>query len=675
MQERSPLLSWKTLGWAMALFVLNALVCRELFFLEYSKFLGSIEAAYIGISRYAIAHPFEWDWFPLWYGGVPYHNTYPPLLHLIVAAVAWLAGISPALSHHAVTAAFYALGPVTLYLLVLELSRKRGASLLAALACSLFSPAPVLASSLRAWAGTPLWPTRLQALLVYGDGPHIASVTLLPVAILALHWAVERRRPWPVFGAAAALAAVALTNWLGAFALAIMAAAYLLVRSQERDWTKLVLWSGLTGAIAYGLAVVWIPPSNIRDIRHNAQHTIGHFPMTANHILYGACVAAAVALLWWVYRRWKPTLVVAYSGLLTLIFGALVLTDDWLGIQLMPQPHRYHHELEMTLCVLAVFGAARLTERLPVKSERRTVVVAALLFCVVQYRNYRVKAREMLEPIDMTQTVDYQASKWLGERFPNERVFISGSIQFWLNAFADTPQLGGGFGQGIVNRTIPAVHFGVPFTADDGQAAAMWLRLYGVQAVVVNAPGSRDFYNGVWRDPAKFDGVLPEIWRDGGDVIYAVPQRTRSLAHVILPEHAPFRTPENNLDIAPVEALAKALEDPTLPLADLEWVTQSDVRITADLQADHLLFVQITGHPGWRAFVNGEPRRILVDPLGFTIVEPKCTGPCEVTLTFDGGMEMLLARLACGLTILGMLVWRLAHGRRAAIAPARREQS
>lgn len=664
MQQKDPLVSWKTAGMAAALLVLNVLVCRELFFIEYTKFLGSIEAAYIGISRYAIEHPFEWGWFPLWYGGVPYHNTYPPLLHLIVAAVAWSLGISPALSHHAVTAAFYVLGPVTLFWMVLALSRRPYPSFLAALLYSLFSPAPILVANIRAWAETPLWPTRLQALLEYGDGPHVAAVTLLPLAILALHRAVERRRPLPTLAAAVALAAVVLTNWLGAFSLAILAAGYLLVRCGEPNWRRLVLWSGLAGAIAYGLALPWIPPSSIGDVRHNAQQVGGRFPMTARHLLYAACILAAVALLWRLYRRFRPSLVVAYSGLLTFLFAAMVLADDWLGIHLMPQPHRYHHELEMAICVLAVFGLASLTSRLwRAQWAKWGLLVAALLFTVVQYRNYRVKARDILESIDMTQTVEYQISSWLRDHLPHDRVFISGATQFWLLAFSDTPQLDGGYAQGIVNRHIPVVNFGIPYTTGDGERTATWLRLFGVQAVVVHGPESRDFYKQAWRDAAKFEGVLPELWRDGGDAIYAVPQRSKSLAHVILPEHAPIRPPFNNDDVASVEALAAALEDPALPLAALEWIDSSRAVITADLERDHLLYVQITYHPGWRAYVNGEPRRVRKNVLGLMTVEPRCEGLCEVTLEFDGGIEMVLARLLCGLTVAGGLIWLAAAAR------------
>ena len=666
MDARNPLVSRQTLAWALGLFLLNALICQELFFTEYTVHLGSIEAAYIGISQYALDHPFEWDWFPLWYGGIPYHNTYPPLLHLIVALVAWLFGISPALSHHAVTAALYSLGPVALYVLALQFSRRQAPSLLAAVAFSLLSPSRPLLAQLQTWISSVRSPTRLHSLVEFGDGPHVASITLLLVAMVALHAALEKPRAMRIYLAAAALASVVLTNWLGAFALALTAVSYLLARSTEQQWLRKVGWSAAAGAVAYGLAAPWIPPSAIADIRHNAQHTIGHYPITTQHVVYAAFLVVVTLLLWRLFQKIRLPLIEAFSAYLTLFFGAMVLSDDWLGIQLMPQPHRYHHELETAMCLLGAFVLARVTARLPRRAELVVFATLGIALAIGQYRYCRRDAMRIIQAIDMKSTIDYQASAWLGEHFPHERVFISGSIQFWLNAFAETQQLGGGFGQGIVNRQIPAVHYGIPWTMGDGAQTAMWLRVYGNQAVVVSSPEGRDFYKQVWRDPHKFDGVLPELWRDGGDVIYGVPQRSRSLAHVILPEHVLYRAPENNVDVAPVEPLARALDDPSLPLAEMEWATPSDIRIKADLSPEQLLFVQVTYHPGWRAWVDGEPRRIRQEPLGMMVVEPRCSGPCEVTLSFDGGLEMLLARLLCLLTVAGGLVW-LWRGRKAGV--------
>ena len=53
----------------------------------------------------------------------------------------------------------------------------------------------------------------------------------------------------------------------------------------------------------------------------------------------------------------------------------------------------------------------------------------------------------------------------------HKRIFLTGSTQFWLNAFADSSQVGGGFGQGIVNDEIPVVHYGIPWMIGDGYRA------------------------------------------------------------------------------------------------------------------------------------------------------------------------------------------------------------
>ena len=139
---------------------------------------GSIEGAYISISRYALENPGGLSWFPLWYGGIPYQNSYPPLLHLLVAAFAWVTGFSVALSYHTITALMYCLGPVTLFWMSWRLSGSRSASLGAALLYSLFSPSAILMPSVLEDLGTSLGPRRLQALVYWGEGPHVTAMAL-----------------------------------------------------------------------------------------------------------------------------------------------------------------------------------------------------------------------------------------------------------------------------------------------------------------------------------------------------------------------------------------------------------------------------------------------------------------------------------------------------------------
>src|SRR6185312_4637343 len=96
MRERS-----RTLFAAAFLCALNAWITLPLFHTDYTRQMGSIEAAYIGLARYVAAHFTQLNWFPLWYGGIPYPDTYPPLLHWVCGLVIAIAHASPGLAHHA----------------------------------------------------------------------------------------------------------------------------------------------------------------------------------------------------------------------------------------------------------------------------------------------------------------------------------------------------------------------------------------------------------------------------------------------------------------------------------------------------------------------------------------------------------------------------------------------
>ena len=137
--------------------------------------MGSIEAAYIGLARYIAKHLGELSWFPLWYGGIPYADTYPPLLHMVCGLVVAATGVSPGLAHHFVTATVYALGPVTLFWMAWRLGGNRASALAAGVGYSLISPACLLVKEVRFDAGGLLAGRRLCTLIVYGEGPHLTA--------------------------------------------------------------------------------------------------------------------------------------------------------------------------------------------------------------------------------------------------------------------------------------------------------------------------------------------------------------------------------------------------------------------------------------------------------------------------------------------------------------------
>src|SRR5262249_51009117 len=167
-------------------------------------------------------------WYRFWYCGIPFQNSYPPLLHALVAVSAAAGHVSTALAHHAVTAFFYCLGPVSLLWMVWRLGRDFTLGLAAGALYALISPSAFLVPGIRGELGTFFAPRRLEVLVVYGEGPHVTSLTLLPLAIGLLALALEKSRAPYYIAAALGLVAVALTNWLGAFALAVAVACYLI---------------------------------------------------------------------------------------------------------------------------------------------------------------------------------------------------------------------------------------------------------------------------------------------------------------------------------------------------------------------------------------------------------------------------------------------------------------
>ena len=101
-------------------------------------------------------------------------------------------------------------------------------------------------------------------LLRYGEGPHISSVALLPIALAFAWLGLERRRPAVLAAAAVFCALVALTNFYGATSLAIFYS--ILVWSiwvTSRDHL-ILLRAAAIPALAYGLSAFWLTPSYLR---------------------------------------------------------------------------------------------------------------------------------------------------------------------------------------------------------------------------------------------------------------------------------------------------------------------------------------------------------------------------------------------------------------------------
>ncbi len=648
----------------LALTAVNLAIAGKLFGIEYTAYNGSIEPAFIAIARVLVKYPGQWGWWPFWTGGVPFENAYLPVLPGVTALVSWAAHLSAARAFHIVTAAFYVVGAPALFWMALELSRKLAASFAAALAYSCVSLSAILVPAIRVDAGGALALRRFQVLVTYGEAPHTVALVLLPVAIACFARALSTGGPkWKILAGVAA-AAVALTN---AFGIVMLAGALvcLLLAFPWRPWWKAAATVAAIGAVSYFWTAPWLSFRMIRAIRANSALAGGDYRYTPASWIALAAFGAGFVLLWFLLRRLRVPPALQFFTLFAYLPTGIVASWYGFGIAIVPQPHRYHLEMDMALVTAAIFAAAALP-----RGGRKiagicfTAAMAVFIAVSVRYGWTLVRAAT---PAGLS---EYRIAQWLDRNRPGERAFLPGSAAFWYNDFTDNPQLQGGQLQFATNAFPAIVEYVIYFDVNAGDRGAaysiFWLKAFGTRSIVVTGPRSTEAYK-PYVHPRKFDGVLPVAWREGDDTIYDVPVRSRSLAHVIPSEAVVQRAPIHGLDTAPAKAYVAALEDQRYPPAELRWHGLSDAEIHADTAPGQVVSVQVTYDRGWEAWSRGRRLAIRRDGLGQMIVEPPGPGPCDITLRYTGGWETAVQR---GMSLFAMLIagvyaWRFRGARTA----------
>jgi hypothetical protein len=291
-------------------------------------------------------------------------------------------------------------------------------------------------------------------------------------------------------------------------------------------------------------------------------------------------------------------------------------------------------------------------------------VKAALLFLFLslaaeQVASYRRYAKAIIPPGDLQPTVEYRAATWAAQNLPGVRIAMPGSIDKWTNAFTQVPQFTGSSWSIAYNpvqqRGVDAELIGGDTPEEDARVSLAWLKAYGVGAVCVSGPKSPEYWK-PFRHPAKFDGMLPVLWRTDDTTIYRIPQRTASLAHVVSESVVIRHSPRGPSDKAEIERYVAALDDPSLPPAEFAWEGRNRILIQTAAHPGQAISVQVSYHPGWHVTVGNRHPQLQKDGLGLIWLRPECDGPCAVRLDYDGGWELRLCRWLSYLALAGLLL-------------------
>lgn len=629
---------------------------------KYADLWGSIESTFIADGRFLAEHWPRPLWQPNWYGGTRFNYIYPPAIRYGTAALTKYYPMPPVRAYHIYISILYACGIVGVYLFARLGSGSRLAGWMAALGTAWLSPIHLLLAELR--DDTADYVTqRLKSLVQYGEGPHISSLAILPVAWIAAWIALRDRSPRAAAVAALAAALVVSHNFYGATALA-MAFPFLVWSVWLTSGDRSVWWrAALIAVLAYGLTAWWLGPSYLRVTLRNLRLVAepGNWWSPALAILFLLLYGAAS----WRWARGRPER--AYA---VFLIGALgYFTLDCLGnrffhYRIAGEPTRLFPEWDM----LVALAGAEILRRLG-QGGRRQAALALVLFVAVCWpaKKYIFHPWRLFTRDDSYQDrVEYRMQDWVHRNVPHARLVAAGSVRFWYNVWHDLPQLGGGSEQGVSNLYAVVAQWRI-LQEPEPDLPIVFAQAFGVDGFIVNGPDSGEVYHD-WVKPDQFAGKLKVLYDDGrGSVIYEIPRRYRSLARVVDKE-ALLALPEMPFegDNDTVRAYAALLEQgPDAPTAT-RWLDTETLEIAAPVNEGQAVAVQISYDPQWRASADGTPARVRRDVTGQTVVEAPA-GTRRIRLEFSTPLE---DRIGAGVSVLaaGIVLALLARRRREAAA-------
>ncbi|MGH9631515.1 MAG: hypothetical protein ACRD7E_24685, partial [Bryobacteraceae bacterium] len=636
--RRSWILDW------LLLFILTGVLIKPMFKVKYVDAWGSVESTFAADARFLEEHWPHPRWQPLWYLGTRFDYIYPPALRYGTAGLSKLFPIVPIRAYHLYTAFFYCFGIAGIYLFVRLCSGSRGAGWLAAVATALVSPSFLLMEPFR--IDSPFnMPQRLNVLVRWAEGPHMTALAWLTPS-LAFSWCYVRRSKLLHLALAALCCAMVVSNnFYGATALFILFPA--LVWSLYITHLDRGMWlrAAAVPILTYGLTAFWLVPSYFRVTLENMRLVSRPGNDWSLWVaLAAACVYLAATMKWARGQKQDAYLVFTASALLFIALN--VLGEYYWNFRVIGEPGRMVPVLDLVVILFLAEGLRRLWGwggrwSKALKAAAAVTTVAALATSILYIRN----AWSFWTPdLDYKSRVEYRLQDWMATHMPDSRAATAGSIRFWYNAWNDLAQLGGVSEQGTLNQIGVAAHWQI-VAGDNAEIGVLWMKILGVDAVIVNDKTSREHYHD-FVFPEKYKGVLPVLHDDGeGNVIYGVPRRYPSLARVVEKARLPeFETGGAEPDLAALRAYAKVIEQGPEAPTTTRWEGTDELRISAPVDEGQTVLVQVSYDTPWRAFSGGQELPVRPGPLGFLLIDAP-PGDHQIRLVFGLPFENFVGRI------------------------------
>ncbi|MBU0618629.1 hypothetical protein KKD62_00160 [Patescibacteria group bacterium] len=448
--------------------------------------------------------------YPYWYlGTTPFRYLTGPIFPgLLVMVHKILPNISLFEAVFLVLGLVWPLGAVGVYLLLRQLGGKKSLALIAAL-LYFFGPLTV-------------W------LFSFSDGLSlIGSLTLPFVLYIYLRWLKQPSRTNITFCIISICFAILLNSlmvpslFLGMAAVLLATTSWKKIEKKIKSSLLIIIYCLLITSLWYAPGYWWqviIAPSFAGKSLFQVISQLGQ--------LLPIVLALSLAIVSSKSKNINhKTPVIKFTFYWLFIFGFLTLMRfiadpdfwlDWLA---------YGWELQLGLAVAIGLWVSRcwnspsqaVSPRISFK-----LVLAGTAYCLLFTVIFKTRIIDRFQQ-DITRSVEYRISYQLSKLMkPDERVFLSGSSVFWLNAFFDISQVRGGNDRASVDPDWRAAAWEIR----EGQEVNKTIKALedlGVSWLVVHTPASLELYHD-FKYPEKFEDVggLEKVYDQSGDRIYRV---------------------------------------------------------------------------------------------------------------------------------------------------------
>jgi len=622
----------------IGILILNFVLVYPIFFSAYTHFLGSFEAAYISEARFISNNFPHLSYNPLWHLGFPFYLFYNPLLPFLISGFHFLTNLDFSYLYRILTGFSYIAAPLTLYLFVKYLTRKEFPAVLAALAFS--TP-----TNFFVWLAPNIWediktygfvPWKLIGLTVYGQGPHIIALALIPLACLFfLHTLKYPNLKYYVL-TGITTAAVALTHWPSFIILILMQGVLLFSEILLGQTLRKIKTAFFAWLLTYGLAAFWLNPAFLAR-----SYTLGGEEVLANWAklipISFVVVPVTIPILFLIFDR-RPRLQPFLVALLWfLIPFLLIVTYNIYGKALVPKPDFLTPELGMASAillavVLTIFTTVflhlltfKLNERVYHIANLSSFVFIIGVFIYLASSSSSSSLKLTKGHQNIKETPVYQATQHLDKERETGRVLSFGDSSLWLNVFSNLPQVDG-FSE--LGNNHPFWEKGAEEVrkSKDPETVLAWFSALNVKYLVVPKGESQ-----------KYEGFLEKDVEIGDLALFHVPLKNPSLVKIVNTtkvEGFPFDglpAGEAGSEKGIKEYQELIEENPVPEVTD--WPKNNQLKIDTHLEENQGIVVQTAWDKGLFASLNGQRLKVQKDPLGFVYLKPEESGFVSINLS------------------------------------------